>query len=131
MKAAQAELAGRPRATLRVLHILCKHQDSKRTVSRRTGKSTEHVTRNDAYHILGGILSRLRNFEGDELKEAFQDEARANSDCASYKKGGDLGDFKTGDMQKSFEVATLELPVGGLSDIVESDSGAHLLLRIK
>ena len=32
-------------------------------------------------------------------------------------------------MQKPFEDATFALPVGGLSDIVDTDSGVHLILR--
>merc|ERR1711920_93714 len=97
----------------------------KRAVSRRTGRSTEEVTRAEAYQVLNGVLFRLKGLEGDALREAFQEEARAHSDCGSHRRGGDLGDFKTGDMQRSFEEACLALPVGALSGVVDSDSGAH------
>jgi NIMA-interacting peptidyl-prolyl cis-trans isomerase 1 len=42
---------------------------------------------------------------------------------------GDLGLFSRGQMQPSFENAAFALAVGELSDIVESDSGLHLILR--
>lgn len=51
------------------------------------------------------------------------------SDCSSAHKGGDLGFFGRGQMQRPFEEATFALPVGGLSGIVQTDSGAHIILR--
>ena len=38
--------------------------------------------------------------------------------------------FGRGAMQKSFEDASFALNIGELSDIVDSDSGIHVLLRI-
>jgi NIMA-interacting peptidyl-prolyl cis-trans isomerase 1 len=35
----------------------------------------------------------------------------------------------TGQMQKSFEDATFGLQVGEMSEIVDSDSGIHVILR--
>ena len=51
------------------------------------------------------------------------------SDCSSAKRGGDLGSFNRGAMQKPFEDAAFALAVGELSDIVDTDSGVHLILR--
>ena len=51
------------------------------------------------------------------------------SDCSSAKRGGDLGPFGRGSMQKPFEDAAFALAVGELSDIVDTDSGVHLILR--
>ena len=43
--------------------------------------------------------------------------------------GGDLGVFGRGKMQVPFERAAFALQVGQLSDIVDTDSGVHLILR--
>lgn len=51
------------------------------------------------------------------------------SDCSSAKRGGDLGYFERGQMQKPFEDAAFALQVGELSKPVWTDSGVHLILR--
>lgn len=51
------------------------------------------------------------------------------SDCSSARQGGDLGFFGRGQMQKPFEEATYALPVGGMSGVVQTDSGTHIILR--
>ena len=58
----------------------------------------------------------------EELAEQY-------SDCSSAKRGGDLGFFTRGAMQKPFEDASFDLQVGQLSDIVETDSGLHIIKR--
>ena len=64
--------------------------------------------------------------------KSFDDFARIAhevSECSSAGKGGDLGVFGRGDMQKAFEDATYALQVGDISDLVDSDSGIHIILR--
>ena len=56
---------------------------------------------------------------------------QVESDCGSAQKGGDLGVFQRGAMQKAFEDASFALKVGELSGIVDSDSGIHVILRIE
>lgn len=64
-------------------------------------------------------------------KEASFDElARQFSDCSSAKRDGDLGRFRRGQMQRPFEEAAFVLRVGQLSQLVETDSGIHIILRI-
>lgn len=55
--------------------------------------------------------------------------AVSESDCSSARKGGDLGVFKRGDMQKEFETAAFGLKVGEVSHVVETASGLHLIER--
>lgn len=49
--------------------------------------------------------------------------------CRSNRRGGDLGYFGRGQMQKAFEDATYALAVGELSQPVCTDSGVHIILR--
>lgn len=51
------------------------------------------------------------------------------SDCSSAKRGGDLGLFGRGAMQKPFEEAAFALKVGEMSQIVDTDSGVHIIIR--
>jgi len=59
----------------------------------------------------------------------FQAIAQTDSDCSSAKRGGDLGHFGRGQMQKPFEEAAYGLKVGELSGVVDTDSGVHIVLR--
>ncbi|CAK0861914.1 unnamed protein product [Prorocentrum cordatum] len=77
----------------------------------------EAMSKVSAYHLLIKHEEQLTKL------------AKAHSDCGSFKIGGDLGEFGKGDMQKQFEDGTYALSVGGLSGIVDSDSGLHLILR--
>ena len=59
----------------------------------------------------------------------FAELAQEHSDCSSHAKGGDLGSFGRGQMQKAFEDAAFALQKDEMSDVVETDSGLHLILR--
>jgi len=59
----------------------------------------------------------------------FADLAKTESHCSSAARGGDLGSFGRGEMQKEFEDVAFELKVGELSDPVDTASGVHLILR--
>lgn len=60
----------------------------------------------------------------------FASEAAAHSDCPSGKKtGGSLGWFGRGAMVKPFDDAVFSLPVGGLSDIIETQFGYHIIYK--
>lgn len=65
------------------------------------------------------------------MEKLFRKISQTESDCSSAQKGGDLGVFSRGQMQKSFEDASFALKVGELSDLVDSDSGIHIILRVK
>lgn len=63
--------------------------------------------------------------------ESFEELASKYSDCSSYKKGGSLGKFKRGVMQRPFEEAAFSLKIGEMSGIVDTESGLHIILRTK
>lgn len=62
-------------------------------------------------------------------KVSFSELASKESDCSSAKRGGDLGYFRRGQMQKTFEDTAYALKVGDLSEPVWTDSGVHIILR--
>lgn len=74
---------------------------------------------------LEGILARAR------AGESFAALARQHSeDTGSGRRGGDLGWHKRGDMVEPFANAEFALTPGGISDIVESQFGVHVIQLI-
>merc|ERR1719494_349956 len=121
------------RDRVRVFHILCKHIDSRNPTSRRTNQPIT-ISTEEAHSELHGFKLEFSDIEEKSdipwgLFEAFKQGANERSDCGSFKKYGDLGWFGKGQMQKAFEEASFALANGELSDIVDTASGSHLLLR--
>jgi len=113
-------------AQVQASHILVKHQGSRRPASWRDpdGKEIKLKTKQQAIEQLTKIRASIVAGEKN-----FADVARQLSDCGSAQKGGDLGRFGPGEMQKPFEDATYALKVGEMSGIVDTDSGVHIILR--
>ncbi|KAJ9703680.1 hypothetical protein PVL29_005116 [Vitis rotundifolia] len=111
---------------VRASHILIKHQDSRRKASWRDpeGRVIKATTKESA-------VTQIKAIRDDIIsgQSKFSDVASQISDCSSAKRGGDLGPFGRGQMQKPFEEATYALKVGEISDIVETDSGVHIIMR--
>lgn len=108
---------------VRASHLLIKSNQSRRP---KSWKSPDGIsrTRDEAIMLLKQHQERILN---GEIK--LSDLASTESDCSSHAQGGDLGFFGKGQMQPSFEEAAFGMNVGEVSDIVESDSGVHLIQR--
>ncbi|GLC44487.1 hypothetical protein PLESTB_000068100 [Pleodorina starrii] len=109
-------------ARVRASHLLVKHKDVRRPSSWKEPVVTR--TKEEALAMIQRFHEMLTKGEVDFAALASQE-----SHCSSAKRGGDLGEFGRGDMQKAFEDATYALKVGELSGPVFSDSGVHLILR--
>ncbi|XP_044752782.1 putative peptidyl-prolyl cis-trans isomerase dodo [Coccinella septempunctata] len=103
-------------------HLLVKHKDSRRPSSWREANITR--TKEEALELVKNYREQI--VQG---KASFADLATEYSDCSSAKRGGDLGPFRKGAMQKPFEEASFSLKVGELSEPVFTDSGVHIILR--
>lgn len=112
---------------MRCRHVLVKHENSRRPSSHKSKVITR--SEDEAYSTIKRFRREL--LEAKDVQRAFEDLAKAESDCGSYKKGGDLGHFVRGKMQKSFEEAAFGLEVGSLSQPVSTQSGLHIILRIE
>lgn len=86
-------------------------------------------TKEEALEILQGLHAQLAALQGAELASRFSQLANEHSDCSSHAKGGDLGNFTRGQMQKPFEDTAFGLPVGHISGPIETDSGVHIVYR--
>lgn len=105
-------------------HLLVKHSGSRRPSSHREEKILR--SKSEARESLEKYKRKIESGEAD-----FDELAHKYSDCSSYKKGGSLGKFGRGVMQKPFEEAAFALKVGEMSDIVDTDSGLHIIMRTK
>ncbi|KAL5119319.1 peptidyl-prolyl cis-trans isomerase Pin1 [Pleosporales sp. CAS-2024a] len=115
---------------IRVTHLLVKHRDSRRPASWREPKITR--SKDEARALIEGYQSQIKAFEGQGTHsdpKSLSELATTESDCSSARKGGDLGFFGRGDMQKEFEVAAFDLEKGAVSGIVDTASGLHLIQR--
>eukprot|EP01083_Nonionella_stella_P067453 178438_1 len=115
---------------VRTFHILKKHRDSRRPASWRQAKIT--ISRKEAMEELQELITILHDVASDpkELRATFEELAKTESDCPSAKRGGDLGFFGRKKMQPNFEKASFALGIGEMSDVVETSSGVHVILRI-
>jgi NIMA-interacting peptidyl-prolyl cis-trans isomerase 1 len=114
------------------LHILKKHAGSRRPSSWRQSVITQ--SKQDSIDQISAIKSKLEQVLDKSgyaaMAKLFREIASVESDCGSAERGGDLGSFGRGQMQKPFEEASFALGVQGISGVVDTDSGVHVILRI-
>jgi len=102
-------------ASVRASHILLMYAGSSRSSASRSKEQAAQQIAAIAAQVQGGA--------------DFAELARAHSDCPSKAKGGDLGTFGPGQMVKAFEDAAFNMAVGGVSGVVETEFGYHLIRR--
>ncbi len=102
-------------STVRASHILLMYKGSDRSTATRS--------KEEAQQQIQGLLTQVQG--GAD----FASLAKQHSDGPSKAKGGDLGSFGKGQMVKAFEDTTFALPVGGVSGIVETQFGYHIIQR--
>ncbi|CCE83178.1 Piso0_003750 [Millerozyma farinosa CBS 7064] len=108
---------------VRASHLLVKHAQSRRP---KSWKSPDGITRSRDEAIILMKQYRDRILKGETTLSEL---SSTESDCSSHSQGGDLGFFGRGQMQPAFEDAAFNMHVGELSDLVESDSGIHIIER--
>jgi parvulin-like peptidyl-prolyl isomerase len=101
--------------SVRASHILLMYQGSARSSASRSKADAETQIKALKTELDGGAN--------------FATLATQHSDCPSKSKGGDLGSFGPGQMVKAFEETAFALPVGGVSGIVETQFGYHIIQR--
>jgi parvulin-like peptidyl-prolyl isomerase len=102
-------------SSVRASHILLMYKGSSRSSATRSKAEAEQQINQLKAQLDGGA--------------DFAGLAREHSDCPSSAKGGDLGQFGKGQMVPAFETAAFSMEVGGVSGVVETDFGYHLITR--
>jgi peptidyl-prolyl cis-trans isomerase C len=82
-----------------------------------------------ASHILVETLEKAQSILAEANTLNFGTLAQQYSSCPSKARGGDLGDFRSGQMVKPFEDATVATAVGSISQPVQTQFGWHLIHR--
>ncbi|KAK9453963.1 hypothetical protein V1511DRAFT_503766 [Dipodascopsis uninucleata] len=122
VSATAAANAASQQQKIRCSHLLVKHTGSRRPSSWKEKVITRSM--DEARAMLEDFERRIRC--GETSLAAL---AASESDDSSARKGGDLGYFGRGEMQKEFEDAAFALDIGQMSGIVSSASGLHLIER--
>ena len=86
-----------------------------------------------AKHILVDKQSMAEDIiEQINTGSRFEDLAKKFSNCPSRKKGGSLGEFGRGKMDKTFEKAAFALQKGQVTQIpVKTQFGYHIIKRVR
>jgi parvulin-like peptidyl-prolyl isomerase len=86
------------------------------------------TSRNDDLKKRSEALAKIKALKAELDKGAdFAEMAEKKSETPGAKNGGDLGFFTRGQMIPEIEKAACALPVGGISDLIESEFGYHII----
>lgn len=115
--AKRAKFSGEP-PKITVKHILIKYAGAKNPV--------ESVTRTREEACMRAVEARDKIVAGtdfDDVVKEFSDEPGAAT------RNGSIGSVERKDLAKPFADAAFELSLNQMSDIVETESGFHLIMR--
>ncbi|MGN0888150.1 MAG: peptidylprolyl isomerase [Kiritimatiellia bacterium] len=85
----------------------------------------------DAEAKIRTLKKSFDGLTGAALTNKFAEVAKANSDCPSKGKGGDLGEFTHGQMVKEFDEVAFKSEPFKVSDPVKTQFGWHLIMVTK
>lgn len=121
-----------PSGGFSVAHILVKHAGSARPASWRDpqGLRIPSRTKEQAATTLSELRLQLKQLSGEDRAQRFAELAIETSDCGTAREGGTLGQIKMGELEEEFEAAIAELSPWEVSDVVETESGLHLIMRL-
>ena len=122
---------------VRASHILVKHEQSRNPKSWRqedTIVRTEAEARERIVEIRKNLVQQVGESNGTAEEKTkrlanFATVAQTESDCSSYKRGGDLNFFTFEKMDSTFSQKTFALKYGEISQPFKSASGIHISIR--
>ncbi|NLE85170.1 MAG: foldase [Myxococcales bacterium] len=104
--------------TIRARHVLVSFAGGTRAASYVTR------TREEAYARASEIREQI--LAGEDFAEIARE---YSDDRGSAQVGGELGEFKRNQMVKPFADAAFALEPGGVSEVIESEFGFHVIQR--
>lgn len=98
-------------------------------IYKKGDQMSNEFTKVRASHLLVQTKEEVEKLRAEILAgKDFAQVAKEVSMCPSGKQGGDLGFFGKGQMVPEFEKAAFSLPVGEVSEPIQTQFGWHLLV---
>lgn len=116
------EFADNELGAYRAKHILIATKDP------ATNKKFDEATIKEKKALVDDLLAQIRAAEDPAAK--FDELMKKHSDDPGLATAPDGYDAVKGDMVPEFEKAALALKVGEISDVVESEFGYHIIMRL-